>query len=48
MEKIDNIIYQGHFNKGILEILKSEVEKCKDKVDMFNKFYTTKKFLKDG
>jgi len=39
---------QNNFSKSDIDILRYNVEKCKDEVDIFNIFYTTKKFLKDG
>jgi len=39
---------QNNFSKSDIDILKYNVEKCKNEVDIFNIFYTTKKFLKDG
>jgi len=41
----DLIICQGFFSNEITDILKKEVEKRKNTVDIFNIFYTNKKYL---
>jgi len=41
----DLIICQGLFSNEITDILRKEVEKRSNKIDIFNIFYTSKKYL---